>query len=420
MSQPDPSPPPTPGPQRFLFLQGPVSPFFTELAARLLALGHAVERVNLSGGDRLFWRLPGATDFTGPPADWPGFIAALLAARHITTLVLLGEQRPYHRVAIAAARARGVAVVATDFGYLRPDWISFEQDGLGGDSRFPRDPAAIRRLAAGLPRPDLAPAFGDSFARRAAWDMAYHLASGLSWRFRRYRTHLPHHPLRTYLGLGRRLLRRGAEARAAAAVLAGLPGAGPRFLFAMQLETDYAIRAYSPYAGMAQPLAEVVRSFAAHAPAGAQLLVKQHPLAPAGGGWPRRVAALAAAAGVAGRVHYLGGGPLEAMLPGMRGVVTVNSTAGLAAVLQGCPTLALGRAIYAVPGLAWLGGLDRFWQEAPPPDAALAEAFLCALAGTVQIRGGFYAPPGRRAAAAAAARRLHLGLVNAPLPAAGD
>ena len=65
--------------------------------------------------------------------------------------MLLGEQRPYHRAAIAAAQARGIAVTVTDFGYLRPDWIMLERDGMGAESRFPRDPAAILRAGRGLP-----------------------------------------------------------------------------------------------------------------------------------------------------------------------------------------------------------------------------------------------------------------------------
>ena len=33
-----------------------------------------------------------------------------------------------------------MSVAVTDFGYLRPDWIVLERDGMGAESRFPRDP----------------------------------------------------------------------------------------------------------------------------------------------------------------------------------------------------------------------------------------------------------------------------------------
>ncbi|WP_431272749.1 hypothetical protein [Dankookia sp. P2] len=102
--------PPAP-PRRFLFLQGPISPFFAELAAGLRALGHQTRRVNLCLGDRLFWQGGGATDYRGRPEDWPGFVAGTLERERITDLVLLGEQRPYHRRPLprprrAASRSR--------------------------------------------------------------------------------------------------------------------------------------------------------------------------------------------------------------------------------------------------------------------------------------------------------------------------
>ncbi|MBX9698599.1 MAG: capsular biosynthesis protein, partial [Acetobacteraceae bacterium] len=184
-----------PSRRAFLFLQGPISPFFAEAAAGLRTLGHATHRINLCLGDRLFWRGPGAEDYRGRPEDWPGFVAGFLDRHGITDLVLLGEQRPYHRAAIAAARSRGIAVTVTDYGYLRPDWIVLERDGMGAESRFPRDPAAIRALAARCPEPDLAPRFGDSFRRQAAWDVLFHLASMLPLGFPRYESWLLHHPV---------------------------------------------------------------------------------------------------------------------------------------------------------------------------------------------------------------------------------
>ena len=76
--------------RRFLFLQGPISPFFAEVGAGLRALGHTVHRINLNLGDRLFWRGPGAVDFRGRPAEWPAFLAGFLDTHAITDLVLLG------------------------------------------------------------------------------------------------------------------------------------------------------------------------------------------------------------------------------------------------------------------------------------------------------------------------------------------
>lgn len=404
-------------PRRFLFLQGPVAPFFAEVAAGLRALGHATHRINLCLGDRLFWKGPGAVDYRGRLGDWPAFLGGFLDAHAITDLVLLGEQRPYHRLAIEAAHARGVAVTVTDFGYLRPDWIVLERDGMGAESRFPRDPEAIRALAARCSEPDLARRFADDFPRQARWDVAFHLASLLPTRFPRDARWVLHHPVPAYLGTGLRLLRRRRDTREAAATLARLreAGAGPLYCFAMQMENDYSVRAYSDFPDNDSALARTIGSFARHAPPGAQLLVKVHPLDPGLKAWGRRLARIAAEAGVAGRVHLLDGAlPIEPVLEACRGMVTINSTVGIAAIAQGRAVTVLGRALYDIEGLAWQGGLDAFWTAAPPPEPDLAAAFIRAIAGCLHVRGVYYARPGLDAAVAATVRRLHAGRIGVP------
>src|SRR5207245_3504450 len=145
-------------PRSFLFLQGPISDFFDRLGRALIARGHRVHRINLHLGDQLFWRLP-ATHFRGHFDAWRGFIGEMLEVHQVTDLVLHGDRRPYHVVAAEEARARGIAVIVTDLGYVRPDWITLEYDGMTSYSRFPRDPAEIRALAADLPEPAPGPRF---------------------------------------------------------------------------------------------------------------------------------------------------------------------------------------------------------------------------------------------------------------------
>jgi len=132
-------------PRSFLFLQGPISDFFDRLGRALIARGHQVHRINLHFGDQLFWRLP-ATHFRGRFDEWRAFIGDILETHAVTDLIVHGDRRPYHLVAAEEARARGVAVIATDLGYIRPDWVTLEYDGLTTYSRFPRDPDEIRKL----------------------------------------------------------------------------------------------------------------------------------------------------------------------------------------------------------------------------------------------------------------------------------
>lgn len=400
----------------FLFLQGPCSPFFALIAGELEKNGHQVHRINLSVGDQLFWRRPGAANYRGRLASWPAYVDDCLDRHRITDLILLGEQRDYHKIAIQAAKARGIQVVVTDFGYLRPDWITWEKDGMSAHSLFPRDPEAILALAARAPEIDFGRQYQDSFRTMAAWDMVYHLANYfLWWLFPHYDSHKVDDPILVYLGTGWRLLSRRWKNPAAEARMKALQAAAtPYFVFPLQMENDFQIRAYSPYPDLTTPIAEVIQSFAAHAHADSHLLVKVHPWDPGLTNWGKKVRRFAHQAGIPERVHYVDGGNLDEMCRSARGMVTINSTAGLGALRLGCPVITLGEAIYDVPGLCQQGPLAEFWRQPEPPDPLLRDAFLKAMAATIQIRGVFYNQPGLDAGVEAAARRLLENKMNAP------
>lgn len=384
-------------PRSFLFLQGPQSFFFEHVARALLGRGHRVARINLNLGDRLFWRLP-AIDFRGRFAAWPNFVADVTAAQRITDVVLLGARRPYHWTAAEAARQRGVRVMATDLGHLRPGWLTLEEAA----APFPRDPAAIRHLAAAFPESDLAPGPVVRFRTLAISDIAYNLAAVLGRPFYpHYRRHGLYHPFAEYAGwvanAPRRLAtrRRTAEAKAR---LAARPGS--YFLFPLQLATDFQLRAFSPFADARDALRQVLQSFCGTGDDRA-LAVIGHPLDEGLINWRRMV-------GLWGndRTCFLEGGVSEALLSGAAGMVTVNSTAGLTALRLGVPVRTLGTAIYDVRGLTHPGDLDGFWRHPVPPDAALLRDFLRALVGATQIRGAYHTREGQARALPAFVERL--------------
>lgn len=403
----------------FLFLQGLPSPFFTRVAWGLAALGCRTTGINLCMGDTLFWKGPRRVDFRGRYEDWPRFIADFMDREAVTDLVLLGEQRGYHREAIAEAQARGIRVTVTDFGYLRPDWITLERDGMGGNSHFPRDPGVLRSLGAQAPKADLTPKYRDDFWTMALAGIRYHVANVLYfWRYPHYR--IPYrwdHPMLHYPAIAKRLMLARLNHRRAVRRMEHLQRDGePYFLFPLQLENDFQIQAYSPYKELAVAISEVISSFARRAQPAARLLIKMHPLEPGVRNWKRLIGQIAKSHAVADRVEYFDGGELDVMIRGAQGMVTVNSTSGMRALQLGCPLKVLGQAIFDVPGLCHQGILDQFWTNATPPDHDLVEAFINVLAASIQLRGVFYAEPGLTAAVEASVRRLYAGRVGEMMP----
>jgi capsular polysaccharide export protein len=406
----------------FLFLQGLAARLFEHLGAALLARGHVVRRINFNGGDRAFWRLPGAVDFRGRAEDWPGFLEKEIAAAATSDIILFGDCRPLHSAAIGVARRLRVRVWVVEEGYLRPGWIIFEEDGTNGFSRLPRDPRWYREEARRLPPWQEPPPLPGSFRRRAAEDVRYWLASlAARHRFPHYATHRPYFQLVEYAAWLRRLVVQRRGERQAAAAIAELGRAGnPTYLFPLQLDDDYQIREHSPFRSLRAAIEPVLASFARSAPRAAHLVVKLHPLDSGIYDWTGIVRHAGVALGISSRLTILDGGVIERVVALSRGIVTVNSTVGTLALAAGRPVMTLGSAIYDMPGLTFQGSLDAFWSEAEPPDPTLFDAFRRVLAARVLIPGSFFSDKGLKLAAAAAAARLETagqGPVATPLAA---
>ena len=88
---------------RVLLLQGPVGPFFARLAADLRDVGAQVFKVNFHAGDWLFY--PRADlNYQGSLAQWPQALGALLTDWDVDVVLLYGDCRPVHVVAVEQAR----------------------------------------------------------------------------------------------------------------------------------------------------------------------------------------------------------------------------------------------------------------------------------------------------------------------------
>ncbi|TGX48689.1 capsular biosynthesis protein [Sphingomonas gei] len=377
----------------FLFLQGPPGPFFRQLGEALRCAGGRVLRVNFHGGDCLDWGAR-AIDFRGVAEAWPAALGAIIERHRVTDIVLFGDCRPLHHAAISTAHAWRVTVHVFEEGYVRPDWVTLEQNGVNGHSSLPPDPEYYCRIAAGLaPVPNL-PQVPASFVRRAREAMAYYGAGALltPW-FRHYRSHRPFSRTAEAAGWLRRLGRHPFAARRSRAVRCAM--ASPYFVVPLQLDADYQLRIHSPFGGMENAIRAILASFAAHAHAGPLLLFKGHPLDNGLRNWRRLIEIEASALGISDRVRYLECADIATLVAHAHGVVTVNSTTGTLALAAGVPVKVLGRAVYDVPGITHQGALENFWQTPGRPQVELFDAFRRVLAHRCLLRGGFSSREGR-------------------------
>jgi capsular polysaccharide export protein len=397
----------------FLFLQGPASPFMKKLAQVLETQGSRVLKLSLCLGDVVFWWPKKSQLFRGFQKDWPVYLDCYIADHNITDIVMLGDGRAPHAAAAKIGIERGLRVHILEHGYLRPDWLTIEPDGMSAHSRFPQDPNQIAALAENSPAVPVGGLYRSSFLTYALYDLAFHIPNVLlHWLVHpHYRQHGPVHPVIEYSGwVWKGLTRRKRRARAEQAIAACLNTDKRHevsfFLFPLQLPGDYQIIRHAPGGDLFRLVEATIASFAKHAPAETRLLFKVHPIDNGLSRWPQRIAEAAARYSVQDRVFLADGGNTDDLIRKSAGVVTVNSTVGLTALMLGRPTIALGAAIYDVPGLTSQESLADFWKYPITPDPDLLDAFLRALAATTQVRGGFIGEAAIDAGAENVAARL--------------
>jgi len=226
-------------------------------------------------------------------------------------------------------------------------------------------------------------------------------------RFPHYATHRPYHPVIEYAGWIRRLaLKRGSERKAAAAI-EDLARVSARCSFSSPCSsTVTTLRVHSPFRAMHLAIEHLLTSFARHAPDAARLVVKLHPLDSGNIDWRAVTGHIRADLGIADRLVMVDGGGLDKIVARCQAVVTVHSTVGGLALARGLPVIALGRAVYDIPGLTHQGELAEFWNAPKPPEADLFDAFRRVLAARCLIPGSFFSERGLRLAVEAAVDRL--------------
>jgi len=388
--------------RRVLFLQGPIGPFFWRLANFLKTRGTEVVKVNLNGGDSFFFPAwPAAArvyEFRESATKWRHFLRGVIGRHQIDAIVLFGDCRFYHRAAIGVARRLGVEVLVFEEGYIRPDYITLGIGGVNGYSRLPRDPKFYRTVR------HEAPAASRSLSQRGVYSavlyaMLYGLAGKLTrWRFPYYRHHRSYfsfeHGLLWVRGWARKYFYRFRERNELKLVRGAL--SNRFFLVPLQVHQDAQVLFHSPYRSVISFVAEVIGSFAAHAPADTYLVFKHHPLDRGFREYGDLIARLATEHGVGMRVRYVHDVHLPTLLDHARGTVLINSTVGMSSLLHGTPVKALGRAIYDMRGLTHQGTLATFWHRPEPIDRGLYQRFRNFVIGRTQVNGNYYLLDGFR------------------------
>ena len=389
-----------------VLLQGPLGPFFADLACQMAQQGMTVHRICFNKGDWHYANADHVVNYTEGADAWPEWLADYVRAHAIGAVVCYGDSRYYHRTARSVCEAVDIKFFACEEGYVRPGYVTFEEGGNNANSPFPE----AFRAGALIERPSPVPAKIEQIFQHQFWfaTMYYIVKDWKLYGFRHYQHHRGGNwasEMMAWLRAGfrknfvTRFRERGLTQRLVS------QHAGKLFVVPLQVAVDTQMVYHSRFDSVEDFIAEVMQSFAVHAPKDAHMVIKHHPMDRGFNHYGRAVARIGKKLGCSARVTYAFDVDLPALLSFAAGCVTVNSTVASQALDAGVPTLTLGKSMLETAGLTADCTLDAFWQDPTPVDMAEVTRFKRALIAQTQVPGSFYC--NRHIAAVEIALRVH-------------
>jgi capsular polysaccharide export protein len=350
-----------------------------------------VWKVNFNGGDWLFYPAGGIA-FRKALEEWPPFLEGLVDRHAIDTIMLFGDCRPIHRMALEIVNHKKIHVWVFEEGYIRPDYVTFEYSGVNGHSKI--SAKNVISSAGSSPRPSPSFKVNHAYWLSVLWASLYYLAASLGKPvFPKYRHHRPLSILEAGPWL-RGVWRRFFYAVKERGILERLTGPLSKkyYLVPLQVHNDSQISAHSDFDSVAGFIQKVVASFLDYAPRESFLVLKHHPMDRAYMDYTSLFKKLSRERHFGDRVIYIHDLHLPSLLKHAIGTVVINSTVGFSSLFYSTPVKVCGRAVYDLEGLTFQGSLDEFWEKSKTlaVDRAIFNGFKNYLIDTTQLNGSFY------------------------------
>ncbi|EOH2565208.1 capsule biosynthesis protein [Campylobacter coli] len=371
-----------------LLLQGPVGTFFHRLAIKMKKNKTKVFKLNFNGGDFLFY--PSGKRCKCDEKDLENFYENFFKEKKIDAIVMYNDCRLIHAKAIKVAKELGIGIWIFEEGYLRPYCITFEKDGVNANSSLPRDKnfylscniltkESIKEIPGGFKFM--------AFSTFLYWLFSFLLAPFFNNKLH-HRTLYPFEFLFWFRSLYRKYLYKFTEKKLNQKIYSLEK---KYFLAILQVYNDTQIKHHYKKS-IEEFIEELILSFANHARAKSYLIFKHHPMDRGYRNYSKLINGLSQKYHVEGRIFYVHDTYLPTLLKNALGCITINSTVGLSAILEGCPTKVCGNAFYNFEGLAYPKKLQFFWREAHAykPNPNLVLNFKNYLLNTNQFNGNFY------------------------------
>ncbi|WP_303820631.1 capsule biosynthesis protein [Actinobacillus minor] len=382
--------------QRVLLLQGPIGDFFLEFGQWLKKYRKEVYKINFNGGDIFYYpnEIPNTFNYQNHFIYLKLYLQDFCHKYQIDTIVCFGDNRPCHKIAKDVAKVLNIHFWAFEEGYFRPHYVTLEKGGVNAYSPLPKQASFFLNAATQMREVPLPQPLAKGFFSIAKHAIRYY------WETHKLAELYPYYRHHRNLGLGYysklwsgSLLRRGCywlhERHFASKVNKGK--FGNFFIVPLQVYNDSQISEHTDFSSVEAFLRFVLESFALHAPQALNLIIKHHPMDRGFIDYQSVIDEFTARySHLKGHVFYIHDVPLPVLLRKGIGMVTLNSTSGLSALLHGMPVKTLGRANYDFEGMTDQQDLSTFWHNPKSPNSEVFAAYRQFHLNKTQINGSFY------------------------------
>ncbi|MBZ7982744.1 capsular biosynthesis protein [Campylobacter sp. RM12640] len=345
--------------ENILFLQGPLGPFFKRFS-KYLNKNNKIYKINFTAGDFIFY--PSKYNYKGSLNNLKSYLDNFYKLNKITCIILFGDTRPIHEIAINLAKKLNIKIYVFEEGYLRPNYITCEMTGVNANSLMSKNKNDYKKLNTYKENSKL---FKSSFKIMAFYALMYYTFSIIFQVF--YNNKNYHRPL-NIMELFRwfRHFYRKAKYSILEKNVDNLAKKYSKkyFLAVLQVHNDSQIKKHFKDKGMKKFIVKTIKSFAKNRTNNNVLIFKHHPLDIAYTDYSNIINELTKRLGISDKVFYIHRGNIPNLLKNAKGCICINSTVGMQALYHNCPTIVLGNAIYNIDGLVYKNDLDSFWQNA--------------------------------------------------------
>ncbi|MFC6052332.1 hypothetical protein A6M14_08295 [Acinetobacter sp. Ac_877] len=379
---------------KVLLLQGPMGDFFYRLSKWLNSKNIECYKINFNGGDRFFYKSDkNVFDYKGRLDDYSVWIETFLIEHDIDSIVCFGDCRKYHNFSKIIAKKNNINFFVFEEGYIRPNYITFEQDGVNFFSNFLN---YYNNTDISEKGNDLVADINDvknSYSKMVISAIIYYIFGVLfSFQYSGYQHHRNIRPIKElgcwilsgFRSIQNKLFEKNKFNRFLQQY------SKKYFIFALQVHNDSQIMIHSDLKSVEKYIVLVLESFSRHSDPSKHLVLKHHPMDRGYRNYSKLINKYAKQFKIEGRVHYFCDVHFPTLLKHSLGLVTVNSTTGIQALYHNVPVKVLGHALYNLPKLTNQYALSEFWKNPDEVDTNYFSYFRKELISYSQLNGSFY------------------------------